>query len=166
MHRSGRPGATLLFQPTESCHALFSRVRRQGSAGAQIRCNKRSLFYFLLFPNSKENISTRFGSNVFWFYWSGLFCSSPTLLAAGCFSSSKAARSGCKFRAARRMTVSGVVVCSSCLPWSTEEKSPKNRLLLPSCSSTASLHLASLFLTARGWTEVLLKCIGTVSQKR
>lgn len=156
MHTSGRPGVTLLFQPVGSCHAFFSRVRRQDSTGAQIWWNKRSLFYFLLFPNSKENISTWF----FWFYWSALFCSSPTLLPVGCFSSSEAAHSGCKFRAARRMTVSGVVICSSCLSRSTELKSHKNRLLLPSCNSTASLHLSSLSLTGRGWTGVLLKCSG------
>lgn len=43
------------------------RIRLQGE---QIPWNKRSLFYFVLLPNGKGSISSRFGSSAFWCYWS------------------------------------------------------------------------------------------------
>lgn len=43
------------------------RIRLQGE---QIPWNKRSLFYFVLLPNGKGSISSRFGSSAFWCYLS------------------------------------------------------------------------------------------------
>lgn len=91
---------------------------------------------FCALPNSKANVSTRFGSSAFWFYWSGLFCSSPTLPFAGCFSSPQAAHSGCKFRAAR-MATSGILLYSPHLPGSTAQK-PKKQ------TAAAKLYLQSI----------------------